>query len=250
MTNTGNSAKEKMQEYQLPQELENDALELNQSVKKSADKTLFSHSKIIMTAILATLAATPAMSQSQDKTLDSKNLTLNTLDYTLINVGKYYPDMKDHVQELLKSISVKEWKEAIDSMLQETVRKAADDKQRIGGTIYVLESYVLYKKGFGDKYDSEITDATFDLMTEFDKKYDARVDAYIAKIEAKIKWQDERIKEMDASIEKSMSLFSPEQVKKNPKLRALVLETESSNKKWGTPISAHFQSLIDAAKAQ
>ena len=221
--------------------------------------TIGTAASLLFLNIEATTAQTSKGPENDPKV---KNFTMGNLDYVMLNIDKYYPDMKEHTKKLIASIPTKERKDAVNGILQETVWKATDDKQRIGGTIYVLESYVLFKKGFGDLYDGDITDNTFDLMTEFDKKYDVRFDGYIAKLEAmlpeleaklkqnenQIKQNENQIKQSALEIEQSMSAFTPGQIKKNPKLKKLVLDTEALFTKTNFPKSDHFKLLIQAAK--
>ena len=108
MKNTTNPANEKGQEYKLPDGLQDDMLELNKEVKKSKDRTsIFSRPATYLTMLTTALtlqAVSPAFSQTDDKTPETKNVNLSTLDYTLLNVEKYYPDMKKHLQDMIGTI--------------------------------------------------------------------------------------------------------------------------------------------------
>ena len=252
MKNTTNPANEKGQEYKLPDGLQDDMLELNKEVKKSKDRTsIFSRPATYLTMLTTALtlqAVSPAFSQTDDKTPETKNVNLSTLDYTLLNVEKYYPDMKKHLQDMIGTIVTPKLKTAVNDILNNTVMQASNEQQKIGWCIYAIETYVATGKEFGDKYDATITDETFALMDEFNKQYDAWFDAYISKLKAELEENKGELAKKLEHIESNMKCFTPEQVKKNPKLKALVLETEAAYKKAGFHLSEHFKTLIEAAK--
>ena len=125
MKNTTNPANEKGQEYKLPDGLQDDMLELNKEVKKSKDKkSIFSRTATYLAAlstVLTLTAATPAFSQTPDKKLNSKNITIGVLDSLIIDVNKYYPGEKAYVQELLDKITSPGLRTIINDCLQQTV---------------------------------------------------------------------------------------------------------------------------------
>ncbi|MBU0626563.1 hypothetical protein KKH82_03950 [Patescibacteria group bacterium] len=51
---------------------------------------------------------------------------------------------------------------------------------------------------------------------------------------------------MIQNIEKMISTFSPEQAKKDPKLKNIILQTQAHYIKRNKTIPAHLQELIDA----
>jgi len=142
MGNIANSTAENNYEYTLSSELNTDMQELNKEVKNSKNKNIFSRSANYMMAITAALtmvSTTPAASQTKDKIPESKNMSLSTLDLLMKDVNSYYPGMEVYAKSLINGIPTKEWEDAVIKILQETVWKAVDKKQRIGGTIYAIE---------------------------------------------------------------------------------------------------------------
>ena len=202
-------------------------------------------------ASLIFLAAENGIAQTTntpDKKLNYKNITIGVLDSLIMDVSKYYPDMKKHLQDMIGTIVTPERKTAVNDILNNTVMQASNEQQKIGWCIYAIETYVATGKEFGDKYDATITDETFALMDEFNKQYDAWFDAYISKLKAELEENKGELAKKLEHIESNMKCFTPEQVKKNPKLKALVLETEAAYKKAGFHLSEHFKTLIEAAK--
>ena len=195
--------------------------------------------------------------------------TINALDFAVQNVDKYYPDMKEHLDTMINSFRDEEHRSATIKLLNEMVENISDPAQKTWAIIYALERRVFSKSDFAKKYDSQITDETFDYMDIFRVEYDKRFDVYYANLlanieqlkaeiqkkEEQIKQKDEQIKQKDEQIkqklkdlENILSKFTPEDIKTNNSIRELTINTEKFYQEWDFPISEHLQSLFDATK--
>jgi len=195
--------------------------------------------------------------------------SIDALDFAVQNVDKYYPDMKEHLTTMINSFRDQEHRDSTLALLNKMSENISDPAQKVGAVIYCLERRVFYKSTFADKYDDNITDQTFDEMIKFQEGYSARFNGYYERLEKKVEEQKIRTKKSQEELQKSqeelqksqeelqkniqeletnMSKFSPEEVKSNPQLKELVKTTEQRYLENGFAISAHLQSLFDAAK--
>ena len=207
----------------------------------------------------------------------------NALTFAVDNVDKYYPDMKDHLTTMMNSFRDEEHQSATIKLLDEMVANITDPAQKTGAIIYALEWKVFYKWTFAKKYDSQITDETFNYMETFRVKYQERFKMYydkllaetdrlkqeIANKQAYLKQKDEELKQKDEELkqkdeelkqkdeelkqilqelEATLSKFSPEDVKNNAWIKKLTLDTEQFYIDWWFPVSPHLKSLFDATK--
>ena len=76
-----------------------------------------------------------------------------------------------------------ERRDIVIQIFGETIMKIQDPKQRIGAIIYALEGYVFRESDFGDVHDSDITDATYTIMEQAEKKYNTWLKARLVDLE-------------------------------------------------------------------
>lgn len=197
------------------------------------------------------------------------NNASNALTFAANNVDQYYPDMKEHLTTMMNSFRDEEHRSATIKLLNEMVENISDPAQKTWAIIYALERRVFYKSDFAKKYDSQITDETFDYMDIFRVEYKKRFDVYYANLlanieqlkeeikqkEEQIKQKDEQIKQQEEEIkqkiqelENILNKFSSEDIKTNSAIKELTINTEKFYQEWGFPISDHLQSLFDATK--
>ena len=193
----------------------------------------------------------------------------NALTFAVDNVDKYYPDMKDHLTTMMNSFRDEEHQSATIKLLDEMVANITDPAQKTGAIIYALEWKVFYKWTFAKKYDSQITDETFNYMETFRVKYQERFkmyydkllaetdrlkqeiankQAYLKQKDEELKQKDEELKQILQELEATLSKFSPEDVKNNAWIKKLTLDTEQFYIDWWFPVSPHLKSLFDATK--
>jgi hypothetical protein len=219
-------------------------------------------------SLLAALtAADPAFVDAQTTTNTNKNTitvvdSTDALTYAKNNVSKYYPDMKAHLDTMMKSFRDKEHKDSTVALLNKMVENITDPAQKVGAVIEALEFSVFYKSTFGDKYNDKITEETFNYIITFDEEYKTRFKRYYEKIEANITKMKKEIEVAKKDIEKNkkiidenkkkiesiMNNFSPEDIKNNTSIKNLTLKTEQWYKDNKFSISPHLQTLFDAAK--
>jgi hypothetical protein len=188
--------------------------------------------------------------------------TINALDFAVQNVDTYYPDMKEHLDTMINSFRDEEHRSATIKLLNEMVKNISDPAQKTGAIIYALERRVFSKSDFAKKYDSQITDETFDYMDIFRIEYDKRFDVYyvnllanIEQLKAKIERKQNELQGLQQELEKGrqeletiISKFSPEDVKNNTQIKNLVLQTEQRFKNNNFIPSAKVQKLFNATK--
>ncbi len=187
----------------------------------------------------------------------------DAFNFAMNNVDKYYPDMKKHLEDMIKQFGTDtERKDAVSTIFDETLMGISDPKQRIWAIIYSLEGYIiLVEAKYGNTYDSDISNETFLIMEKAGKKYKIRLNnrlADLAKIEQEIKDMQIEIDKDRAEIVKdraeidildqklinTLNKISSQDVKTNERIRNLVIETKVLFFKYWTEINPHIDELF------
>ena len=203
---------------------------------------------------------------TQTYTFDQSPNTLDwgndVLSYATNNVKKYYPDMEKHLNDMINRFgNDTERRDIVIQIFGETIMKIQDPKQRIGAIIYALEGYVFRESDFGDVHDSDITDATYTIMEQAEKKYNTWLKARLVdleKINADIKkHQQELVKhqqelaknqqELDKTNQQMIDILnkvSVQDVKTKENIRQMVIEAKILFFKYKTEINPHIDELF------
>jgi Skp family chaperone for outer membrane proteins len=124
--------------------------------------------------------------------------------------------MEKHLNDMINRFgNDTERRNIVIQIFGETIMKIQDPKQRIGAIIYALEGYVFRESDFGDVHDSDITDATYTIMEQAEKKYNTWLKARLVnleKINADIKkHQQELVKHQQELVKKQQELAKNQQ---------------------------------------
>ncbi len=175
--------------------------------------------------------------------------------YALDNVGKYYPDMKNHLTTMLNSFWDQEHKDTTLALLNTMITNITDPAQKTGAIIWALEYSVFYKSVFWDKYGDKITEQNLKYVDKFDSSYKARFKRYYARLIAEterlkkeLAKSQNKLKTNQQKLDWIVNKFSPEDIKKIPWMKARILGIQKIYEEEKLPISLHTQSLFYAAR--
>ncbi|MBU1627251.1 hypothetical protein KKB18_07775 [bacterium] len=123
----------KADQEKLP--LDNKASEIKDTLKMNSSKL-----KILAATVLISLSLSQALNAQETKPInDPEHPVFNmesfsnckNLTFVIDNVEKYFPGMEEDVKDMLATITTQERREAVDSILAQTVMILSDEKQKI-----------------------------------------------------------------------------------------------------------------------
>jgi hypothetical protein len=94
----------------------------------------------LVTALIAGAPSSAQTVQNNNKVTTTVNVTTNNaLTFAINNVNKYYPDMKNHLDNMITKFRDQEHKDSTIKLLNIMTKNITDPKQKVGAIIYALE---------------------------------------------------------------------------------------------------------------
>ncbi len=226
-----------------------------QTIKKPFNKALATTALLLALNWWNPLFAQTTQNNS-NKVTTTVNVTSNdALSFAVNNVDKYYPDMKEHLDSLVNHFWDQEQKDTVNFLFQEHIFKnIADSKEQVACIFYCIETFVFWwdakiKQIFTEKYSElNIQRKNYIYLFDFSKWYNKRFKWYYKKLEKILISTNEKIAEQKKQIEGIVNTFTVSDVKSNPNIKTLVLQTESLYIELKYEIYPHLADLIQAAK--